>query len=121
MLEERDDTGGLIVNYVYGDDLISQERGGGVSYYHYDGLGSTRALTDDVEAATDTYTYEAFGNLLDSTGSTPNNYRFTGEQFDGALDQYYLRARYYDPSTARFTQMDTWRGNNRPGLTYLRW
>jgi RHS repeat-associated protein len=35
---------------------------------------------------------------------------FAGEQFDPTLDQYYLRARYYDPSQGRFTQMDEWDG-----------
>ncbi len=44
VLEEKDVDGNLIVSYVYGDDLISQNRGGSVSYYHYDGLGSTRVL-----------------------------------------------------------------------------
>jgi hypothetical protein len=29
-----------------------------------------------------TYDYDAFGNLIHQTGSTPNNYLFAGEQFD---------------------------------------
>jgi hypothetical protein len=45
-------------------------------YYVYDGHGSVRALTDA------TYDYDAFGNLIRSTGTTPNNYLFAGEQFD---------------------------------------
>ena len=110
VLEEQDGSGGLIVSYVYGDDLISQERTGMASYYHYDGLGSTRVLTDDVELATDTYCYEAFGSLLDSTGSTKNNYRFTGEQYDQNVGFYYLRARYYDHGVGRFIGMDTFPG-----------
>jgi len=35
------------VSYVYGDDLLSQTRNGTTSIYHYDGLGSTRALSYD--------------------------------------------------------------------------
>jgi len=31
-------------------------------------------------SVTDTYKYDAFGNLIASTGSTPNNYLFSGEQ-----------------------------------------
>jgi len=38
---------------------------------------------------------------------------FTGEQLDLETGNYYLRARYYDQSVGRFTQMDTWAG--RPG------
>jgi RHS repeat-associated protein len=42
---------------------------------------------------------------------------FAGEQFDSTLDQYYLRARYYDQSQGRFTQQDTWMGRNHDPVT----
>jgi RHS repeat-associated protein len=35
---------------------------------------------------------------------------FAGEQFDQNLDSYYLRQRYYDSSTGRFTRQDTYQG-----------
>ncbi len=111
VVEEKDALGGVLVSYVYGDDLISQQRGGISSYYHYDGIGSTRALTSSSETITDTYSYEAFGVLVGSTGSTPNHYRFTGEQFDPNVGFYYLRARYYNPSVGRFLTEDPWHGN----------
>ena len=99
------------VAYLYGHDLLSQERNGQVHYYHYDGLGSTRGLSDQSGSFTDTYDYAAFGEVLGQTGSTENAYLYTGEQFDAGLDQYYLRARYYNQGAGRFTQMDTWVGN----------
>lgn len=92
------------VSYTYGDDLISQTRNGNTNTYHYDGLGSTRALSDVTGAITDSYHYEAFGEVLSVTGATENTYLFAGEQFDSNLDQYYLRARYYDQGIGRFTQ-----------------
>jgi len=98
------------IHYTHGDDLIGQQSAAGAFYYHYDGLGSTRALTDNTEAVTDTYDYEAFGDLLNRTGLTDNNYLYTGEQYDPNLDQYYLRARYYNQGIGRFTQMDTFQG-----------
>jgi RHS repeat-associated protein len=110
VLEERDSSNVLIVSYVYGDDLISQNRGGTVSYYHYDGLGTTRALTNSLATITDEYEFDAFGNLLNSAGSTINNYLFTGEQYDPNIGFYYLRARYYDPNTGRFTTIDPFAG-----------
>lgn len=61
VLEERDASGSLIARYVYGDDLISQNRGGPSSYYVCDGQLSTRQLMDSSGANTDTYTYDAFG------------------------------------------------------------
>jgi RHS repeat-associated protein len=68
-------------------------------YYVYDVHGSVRALTDATGAVTDTYDYDAFGNLIHSTGTTPNNYLFTSEQFDTDLGLYFNRARYLNTST----------------------
>lgn len=117
VLVELDATDTVQVQYTYGADLISQDRAGSVNYYHYDGLGSTRVLSDNTGAVTDTYNYEAFGETLNSTGSSENNYLFTGEQYDAGLDQYYLRARYYDQGIGRFTQQDTWMGHNSDPIT----
>jgi len=105
-------------NYVYGLELISQTRKFNVSgngntqqiFYAYDGHGSVRALTNTSGAVTDTYDYDAFGNLIHSTGSTPNNYLFAGEQFDPDLALYYNRARYLNVSTGRFWTMDPFEG-----------
>ena len=110
VVEETDGPGTLIVSYVYGDDLISQNRSGSLSYYHYDGLGSTRALTNNGEEISDTYIYAAFGELTDTTGTTDNNYLFTGEQHDPNVGFYYLRSRYHNPAIGRFTSMDVFPG-----------
>jgi RHS repeat-associated protein len=67
-------------------------------------------LTDTEARVTDTYDYDAFGNLINQTGSTPNNYLYSGEQFDADLGLYYNRARYLDVRTGRFWGMDTWEG-----------
>jgi RHS repeat-associated protein len=111
VLEERNDVGSLEVSYVHGDDLISQQRGGVTSYYHYDGQMSTRALTEATEAATDNYVYDAFGILLTSTGATENDYLYTGEQYDPNLGFYYLRSRYYDYVIGRFVTPDPFHGS----------
>ena len=116
MLAEYNSSG-LNTSYSYGDDLISQTQGTTTHYYHYDGLGSTRALSDASGALTDTYAYDAFGELLQQTGTTENHYRFAGEQYDAGLDQYYLRARYYDQGVGRFTQQDTWMGRDSDPIT----
>ena len=79
-------------------------------FYHYDGVGSTRLLTDGAGAASDTYDYDAFGNLIASTGTTPNVYLFTGEQLDPNMGFYFLRSRYMAPEFGRFITADTFPG-----------
>ena len=37
---------------------------------------------------------------------------YAGEQYDSELDQYYLRARYYNPYSGSFNRMDPFAGNN---------
>jgi len=105
--------------YVYGLERISEQRSfftGTQSltqfiYYAYDGHGSVRLLTDTSGNVTDTYDYDAFGNLIHSTGTTPNNYLFAGEQFDPDLGLYYNRARFLNVTTGRFWSMDTEQGD----------
>jgi RHS repeat-associated protein len=107
---EYNPNGTTITEYTYGLNLIAQERGGVKSFYHADGLGSTRFLTDIGGNITDAYVYDAYGNTLSSSGTTVNNYLYTGEQFDQNLGEYYLRARYYNPSQGRFTGRDPFEG-----------
>ena len=79
--------------------------------HHTDGHGSVRQLADSTGTVTDTYAYDAWGNLIDSTGTTPNSYLYCGEQLDSATGLYYLRARYMNPTTGTFTTMDTYQGS----------
>ena len=85
---------------------------GGVYYYIYDGLGSTRQLVNTVGAVTDTWGYSAFGELASRTGSTVNPFLFNAQQFDQASGDYYLRARYYDQGNGRFISQDPFEGRN---------
>ncbi|WP_458453008.1 RHS repeat-associated core domain-containing protein [Methanobrevibacter sp.] len=110
VLSEIDADGNEICYYTIGADLISLERSSEISYYLYDGHGTVRGLVDDNGEVTDIYTYDAFGNLLDKTGTTVNNYLYCGEQFDSATGLYYLRARYMNPETGTFITQDTYAG-----------
>ena len=111
VLVEFGANGDEICYYTIGADLVSQEINGKVYVYIYDGHGTVRALANENGKITDTYTYDAFGNLLNSTGTTANNYRYCGEQFDSTTGLYYLRARYMNPSVGRFISMDSYEGS----------
>ncbi len=103
--------------YTWGLALIDQSRPQPsaapaiVNYYVFDGHGSVRALTDMTGGVTDTYDYDAFGNLIHSTGTTPNVYLYAGQQFDPELSLYYNRARYLSASTGRFWTADNFEGD----------
>jgi RHS repeat-associated protein len=100
--------------YSYGHTLISQDRLDGstwrTSFYGYDGHNNVRYLTDLNGTVTDTYDFDAFGNLITRTGDTPNNYLYCGEQYDSDLGLYCLRARYHNPDTGRFWTQDSYEG-----------
>ena len=93
-------------SYTYGLKLISQKQASGVSFYGFDGHGSVRYLTDVSGTVTDTYAYEAFGNLVAQMGATPNFYLYAGEQVEGNVGFYYLRARYLSHNSGRFLSLD---------------
>ncbi len=106
---ETDGSGSTLASYILDDrGIVSQSRSGITNYYLQDGQGSTRALTNAAGSVTDTYSYTAFGELFNHTGSTPNSYLYTGQQFDALTGLYDLRARYYDPSLGRFLSQDTY-------------
>ena len=101
VVEELNGSGVATRTYTYGLQRISEyQQVSNVwtpSFYQYDGGGNVRQLTNSTGTVTDTYEYDAFGNALVTTGSTPNNYLYRGEQYDSDLGLYYLRARYYNP------------------------
>jgi len=96
--------------YAYGKQRISQNQivsnTSTPSFYSYDGGGTVRLLTDSTATVTDTYDYDAWGNQVNTTGSTPNAYLYRGERYDSDLDLYYLRARYFNPVSGRFLSRD---------------
>jgi RHS repeat-associated protein len=103
--------GAVTRQYTYGLQRISQTQqianAWTPAFYGYDGGGTVRLLTDATGTVTDTYDYDAWGNTVNTTGSTPNAYLYRGEQYDSDLGLYYLRARYYDALTGRFLTRDT--------------
>ena len=110
VIEEYED-GVLSVSYdhepgLYGN-LLSQNRNGVTSYYHYDGRGDTVALTDDSGNVTDTKEYDAWGNVIASTGSSVTPYQFGGQHgYQTGYSGVYIRARMFQPIVARWESVD---------------
>jgi len=51
--------------------------------------------------------YKAFGEQRHSSGTTPTDYRYTGQLEQAGIGLYYYGARWYDPKLGRFTQADS--------------
>lgn len=105
-----------------GDDTAAYVRGMGyiakigasndVHYYQYNAHGDVVQVASGASGEVENrYDYDAFGEEILAVEETPNDIRYSGEFYDAAAGLYYLRARYYDPATGRFTQEDTYRGD----------
>jgi RHS repeat-associated protein len=109
VLGETDGAGNITAYYVYGLGLISKVTPRGETYfYHYDGLGSTVAMTDGSGNIVNTYAYDAFGHITQSAETTANPFKYIGRY--GVMDEdnglLYMRARYYDALHGRFITQD---------------
>lgn len=98
--------------FVIGNDVIAQAKDAqSPDYFLYDGHGSVRHLANNSGAIVESYNYDAYGNRLDNS-SASTNLLYCGEWFDNSAAQYYLRARWYSPSTGRFNRLDPFAGSN---------
>jgi RHS repeat-associated protein len=94
--------------YLFGpgiDEPVAVSRGGVISYYATDALGSVSALTNSSGAVQNSYLYDAWGQTRSQTGSVPNPFTYTSREAGEAGTLFY-RARYYNPSVGRFLAED---------------
>ena len=109
ILLEYDGANVLQARYTHGpgiDEPIAVTKGGSTFFYHQDGLGSVTDLTDSAGATAKSYSYDAYGNVLESPGSVEQPYTYTGRELDSASGLMHYRARSYDFATGRFLQKD---------------
>ena len=85
----------------------------GTTYYYAVNLqGDVVAILDRTGTAMVSYTYDAWGNLCDTTGTLAttlgahNPLRYRGYVYDQGIGLYYLQSRYYNPTLGRFLNAD---------------
>lgn len=115
----RETTGSDSTVYIIGHDVLGQAQGDAPAapkYLLYDGHGSTRQLVDSMGTTVEEdYSYDAYGVMLGGNpapGDLSTNLLYAGEQLDSHAQQYYLRARYYDPLNGRFNRTDPFAGDH---------
>ena len=113
ILAETDKEDNVVSRFVRGYEIVAADVLGEANrcYYSIDEQGSTSLITDSDGLVKNEYWYDAFGNILSSKEDIHNRITYTGQQFDGITNQYYLRARFYNPVIGRFTQEDVYRGD----------
>jgi RHS repeat-associated protein len=102
MVKTRDS---ILAYYTQSQGLLSYRRDNASCFYHYDGLGSTKVLTDANQNIQNTTKYDAWGNILQSSGTIINPYLYVGELGyfgDGDAGMYLLTQRWYNPVVGRF-------------------
>ncbi|MCL4254423.1 MAG: RHS repeat-associated core domain-containing protein, partial [Anaerolineae bacterium] len=102
-LIERDSTGTR--RYVVGNErLYHINPDDSVNFYLQDGQGSIVGILTPNIGMTQKYRYHVHGKPVgDVSGEI---FAYTGESYDAIAGLIYLRARYYDPDTARFINQD---------------
>lgn len=81
-----------------------------VYYYVLNLQGDVVGLTDASGTFVAQYTYNAWGEILSSTGDMAgiNPLRYRGYYYDFETGFYYLQSRYYDPANHRFINADSY-------------
>ena len=75
----REKPDGILTRYVYGIGLLYEvDESDVATYYHYDQVGSTIALTDTNGAVTDRVEYAPFGTITHRTGETDTPFQYNG-------------------------------------------
>ena len=102
ILEKKE---GELTRYIRSEELLGSEKG--EDYYHYsqDEQKSIRYIIKEKEIKNE-YEYDAWGEVLRKEEEIENRFQYAGEQRDPISEQYYLRARYYNPAIGRFSQED---------------
>lgn len=104
-------------SYYLGAGIEAFQRDQKTFYYHQDEQLNTAFVSDEKGTVKNQYRYDAFGAGLEEL---PNRIRYTGQQYDRMTGQYYLRARYYNPTLGRFMQEDVYQGDGMNLYAYCR-
>ena len=116
--------------YINGSQILAQKSGEDILYFLYDETGSAvgfkynnnlyiyrKNLQGDILAVLNgqtgaveaSYTYDAWGRVISSTGALAeiNPFRYRGYYYDSETGFYYVSSRYYDPEIGRWINADT--------------
>lgn len=65
------------------------------SYYYSNHRGDVTAVADSSGALIVSYRYDAFGNVIEQSGTTENDIQFSSKRYNSDISLSYFGARYY--------------------------
>lgn len=94
---------------IHGIGLVSQVTESGESvFFDFDAIGSTAAITSEPGSVLNSYSYDPFGEILESEEGLGNNRKFAG--IHGVMSEpsglHHMRERFFEVATATFTSPD---------------
>ena len=119
IVAETDKEGELKSREVRGYELLKKETNNKQYYYHQNEHGDIIYLSNVDEEIENSYSYDVFGNIAKQQENIENVFKYAGEQQDPETEQYYLRARFYNPIVGRFTQEDIYRNDGLNLYVYV--
>ena len=119
IIAETDNEGVIKSREVRGYELLKKEVENEDYFYHTNEHGDVTYLSNIAGEIENSYSYDVFGNVREQKENIENIFKYAGEQLDKEIEQYYLRARYYNPTIGRFTQEDVYRGDGLNLYTYV--
>jgi len=107
-------SGNTTIEFIYDEagQAIGFKTGGTTYYYVFNLQGDVTGIVTSAGTQVVTYTYDAWGRPLSTTGSqastigVQNPLRYRGYYYDTETGFYYLNSRYYDPVVGRFISED---------------
>jgi len=101
----------VIARYVRGVGLLLSDSDAGQKFYLFNAHGDVVQLTSNAGAILWQYDYDSFGNEREIAGQDAsldeNPFRYCGEYYGLETNNYYLRARYFNPIIGRFLAEDS--------------
>ena len=106
---ETDASNNIKARYIKGINYIAKtDAQSSLTYFLYNGHGDVVQTADEAGTVQNQYDYDIWGNPTLTVETAENSIKYAGEFFDNETGLYYLRARYYDPYTGRFTTEDSY-------------
>jgi RHS repeat-associated protein len=97
-------------SYIYRERVLmaSVKENGKTTFYHYDKIGSTVALSDQKGEVVAVYSYTPFGETVGQGDDSGNPFTYVGAY--GVMNEeaglYHMQHRYYNAQMGRFVQKD---------------